>query len=324
MQPRNQLINIIVVGDASTGKNALVRQLKNSQFSEEYIPTIGAEFSNIHLDSKNEQPFTLQIWNTAGEAKYQSHIKMYNTNTNVFMICFDVTNKASFDKVEEYINNKLLESSSKKNSELKLLLVATKTDLDKAQWQVSEEDIKALTTKLSSSVKACDYVLTSAKTGENVVKAFIKSAEMFLNKSLLSPKFMTKNPEKITKPTNEQPSEENLKKNLIEALEAYRERVQNDHDVTNDYTAGFRGPQFFKKFRANNREANYKLADKLINQLNSNVSISEVFNSKNITEQRGGGTVRSDDLKYIIKQAQNNQLVELDRLKKTKLPPPKL
>ena len=58
-------VKIVAIGDSGVGKTSLIQMFEHSRFTENFKPTIGADFSNkeINLDGKI---VTLQIWDTAG------------------------------------------------------------------------------------------------------------------------------------------------------------------------------------------------------------------------------------------------------------------
>jgi len=58
-------VKIVAIGDSGVGKTSLIQQFEHNRFTENFKPTIGADFSNkeISIDGQN---VTLQIWDTAG------------------------------------------------------------------------------------------------------------------------------------------------------------------------------------------------------------------------------------------------------------------
>ena len=58
-------IKVVAVGDSGVGKTSLIQMFEQTKFTDNFKPTIGADFSNkdIEIDGR---PVTLQIWDTAG------------------------------------------------------------------------------------------------------------------------------------------------------------------------------------------------------------------------------------------------------------------
>lgn len=62
-------IKIVIIGDSSVGKTSLIQMFEHTRFTENFKPTIGADFSNKDMVIAG-QPVTLQIWDTAGQERY--------------------------------------------------------------------------------------------------------------------------------------------------------------------------------------------------------------------------------------------------------------
>lgn len=58
-------VKIVAIGDSGVGKTSLIQMFEHARFTDNFKPTIGADFSNkeITIDGKI---VTLQIWDTAG------------------------------------------------------------------------------------------------------------------------------------------------------------------------------------------------------------------------------------------------------------------
>ena len=58
-------IKIVAIGDSSVGKTSLIQMFEHTRFTENFKPTIGADFSNKEIKI-GDRTVTLQIWDTAG------------------------------------------------------------------------------------------------------------------------------------------------------------------------------------------------------------------------------------------------------------------
>ena len=58
-------VKVVAIGDSGVGKTSLIQMFEHTRFTENFKPTIGADFSNkeITIDGKIVM---LQIWDTAG------------------------------------------------------------------------------------------------------------------------------------------------------------------------------------------------------------------------------------------------------------------
>ena len=66
---RKCFIKLVVIGDSGVGKSSLINYFQKGFFSENFKPTIGADFANreIQFDDKT---CVLQIWDTAGQERF--------------------------------------------------------------------------------------------------------------------------------------------------------------------------------------------------------------------------------------------------------------
>jgi Ras-related protein Rab-34 len=67
---------VIVVGDVSVGKTALVNRYCRNLFERDYKSTIGVDFESEIFSILNRS-FTLQIWDTAGQERFKSIASAY-------------------------------------------------------------------------------------------------------------------------------------------------------------------------------------------------------------------------------------------------------
>ena len=153
---------VIIVGNSYVGKTSLVHRYVHDEHSEHLGQTIGAAFYSLikKINGKNVKYF---IWDTAGQEKFRSICKMYYRGSKACLCVCDVTDKKSFDDIEYWVNS-VRESASE---DVKIILLANKTDLDPSIWKITEKDIKEIAKKLD-----IEYLLTSSITGTNITKSF--------------------------------------------------------------------------------------------------------------------------------------------------------
>jgi small GTP-binding protein len=61
----DQMMRLLIIGNSSVGKTCLLRRFAEGNFSENFIPTVGIDFSvkTIKVENKN---IKVQIFDTAG------------------------------------------------------------------------------------------------------------------------------------------------------------------------------------------------------------------------------------------------------------------
>eukprot|EP00730_Choanoeca_flexa_P015435 TRINITY_DN7088_c0_g1_i2.p1 TRINITY_DN7088_c0_g1~~TRINITY_DN7088_c0_g1_i2.p1 ORF type:complete len:151 (+),score=16.78 TRINITY_DN7088_c0_g1_i2:223-675(+) len=89
---------LVCIGDGSAGKTCLLTVFANGEFPDKYVPTVFENYvANLDL---GETKVELALWDTAGQEDY-SHIRPLSyQDAHVFLICFAVDNRDSFDNVE--------------------------------------------------------------------------------------------------------------------------------------------------------------------------------------------------------------------------------
>ena len=197
---------ILILGDVGIGKTSLIRRYISNEFIEDNESTIGLDYQTKKVQVAPGEKIILKLWDTAGSEKYSSIARNYFTNCDGIILCFDNTNKTTFDDLNiwiNYINNyvKILddkepifeEKSDEEEEEdeednknviikwidddkIKPIIVLTGTKSDIGEKQVNMEDIA----KLKEYLK-CEYFETSSKNGDGVDDLFFFLAkELFV------------------------------------------------------------------------------------------------------------------------------------------------
>ena len=158
-EPNELNIKLILIGDSNVGKTTLLYKYIDNENKEDITPTVGLENKVKTTEIKGIKT-KIQIWDTAGQEKFNSLTKNTFTNTDGILIVFDLTNKSSFNNIKNWIEDVKYKSDPK----MKKIIVGNKSDL-KDKRKVSKEDIKSITEKYK-------YIEVSALNGNNVEKAF--------------------------------------------------------------------------------------------------------------------------------------------------------
>ena len=160
------LLKYIIIGDPSVGKSNLLMKFAHNKFTDEYQATIGVEFGAKNI-SFNNQIYRIQIWDTAGQENFRSITRAYYKNSVCAMVVYDITNRDSFEHIQNWIQD--VKDQSPKT--VLIVLVGNKIDLEENR-AVSYDEGSEFATK-----NGLIFEETSAKTGQGIEEIFMKSAK---------------------------------------------------------------------------------------------------------------------------------------------------
>ena len=158
---KRKKFNISILGESYVGKTSLVDILTGFTFNESKIATIGIEHSFLNKKIEGEN-YRFQIFDTAGQEKYQSLSVSTIQIADGYVLVFDVGRKKTLELINDWIKsiNECVEVNQKA-----IILIGNKIDIKNRE--VSEEEGK----KFAQS-KNYKYFETSAKENKGVEKAF--------------------------------------------------------------------------------------------------------------------------------------------------------
>uniref|UniRef100_A0A669R1S5 Ras homolog family member D n=1 Tax=Phasianus colchicus TaxID=9054 RepID=A0A669R1S5_PHACC len=90
-------IKAVVVGDGGCGKTSLLMVFARGDFPKVYVPTVFEKYTaSFRISGK---PAKIHLWDTAGQEDYDRLRPLSYSDTNVVLICFDVTSRSSYDNI---------------------------------------------------------------------------------------------------------------------------------------------------------------------------------------------------------------------------------
>ncbi|XP_076414758.1 ras-related protein Rab-36 isoform X2 [Peromyscus maniculatus bairdii] len=172
-----KLSKVVVVGDLYVGKTSLIHRLCKNVFDRDYKATIGVDFEIERFEIAGI-PYSLQIWDTAGQEKFKCIASAYYRGAQVIITAFDLTDVQTLGHTRQWLEDALRENEA---GSCFIFLVGTKKDLLSG---AACEQAEAEAVHLANEMQA-EYWSVSAKTGENVKAFFSRVAALAFEQSVL-------------------------------------------------------------------------------------------------------------------------------------------
>ncbi|KAG9264909.1 ras-related protein Rac1-like [Astyanax mexicanus] len=167
-------LKCVMVGTGAVGKSCLLFTFTNNAFPQEFIPTVFDSYSSeITVDST---PYTLNLWDTAGQEDYDRLRPLSYPQTDIAIICFSICSPASYEDVRQ----KWIPEVSKYCPNAPLLLVGTKMDEQELKEQKLTPITKQQGETLAQEIGAIKYFECSALQLVGVREVFVEAVRAFL------------------------------------------------------------------------------------------------------------------------------------------------
>ena len=155
-------VKLILLGDTYIGKSSILSMYKDNCFNENISPTIGVDFVKSTI-KKNDNDYSLYIWDTSGQEKFNSIISSYYRNISVILLVFDLSNRKTFVNLNKWLRDIFYYSREK----VIIKLIGNKCDKPKI---ISIHEIKEFC--LDNNIDFSSYLEVSAKNNININKIF--------------------------------------------------------------------------------------------------------------------------------------------------------
>uniref|UniRef100_A0A3B4THU0 Ras-related protein Rab-36 n=2 Tax=Seriola dumerili TaxID=41447 RepID=A0A3B4THU0_SERDU len=174
---RQKMSKVVVVGDLNVGKTCLINRFCKNVFERDYKATIGVDFE-IERFEISGVPFSLQIWDTAGQEKFKCIASAYYRGAQVIITVFDMADIKSLDHTRQWLQEAMRENE---NDSCFIFLVGTKNDLlPTEERQRTERDAIKIATEMHA-----EFWAVSSKTGENIEGFFFRVAALAFERCIL-------------------------------------------------------------------------------------------------------------------------------------------
>jgi Ras-related protein Rab-2A len=200
--PWDYIAKLVCIGDSGCGKSSLTIRLCEGRFSPHHDVTIGVEFgsrivpvgppangappppppppatssSSAPPEKQVQKHMKLSLWDTAGQETYKSVTRSYFRGASGALLVFDLSRRQTFEHATDWLHD--LRQIAE--PDIVVMLVGNKADLVSAGTPESEARREVSREEAEEWVRrngVLEYVETSAKSGENVERAFMRVSE---------------------------------------------------------------------------------------------------------------------------------------------------
>ena len=170
---------VIFVGPPAVGKTTIIKVATGGTWRHEYISTIGFNIFAIRREFP-QHIIELLIYDLGGQERFRTIHKSFYPGAHVTVFCYDVSEPESIEELPSWKEDRDLHIGRPPVYDV---LVGNKIDLE---MKIPPEKGREMCKKLD-----CDeFILTSAKTGENINLLFDKifnSLITYIQKKLSPP-----------------------------------------------------------------------------------------------------------------------------------------
>ena len=104
-------IKIILLGNSMVGKSSIINRLCKKKYNQNITSTVSIEYYN-YLIKINNYVIRMQIWDTAGQEKFDSIVTNYYHSTDYGIFVYSIDDQKSFRRIDDW-----LKEAEEKNTE---------------------------------------------------------------------------------------------------------------------------------------------------------------------------------------------------------------
>ncbi|MFX1417888.1 MAG: Rab family GTPase [Promethearchaeota archaeon] len=167
---------IIMIGPGAVGKSSLIRRFVENEFSFNYKFTIGVEINSKMVEYRKGVFAKLTIWDIGGQDRFKILRRNFYDGTHGALVVFDLSRAQTLPKMKQWVAdmNHILEK------EIPMVVLGNKVDLLSKIGNVTDQvEARSFAEKIGSI-----YIETSAKSGNNVERAFAELVQIIVKNAL--------------------------------------------------------------------------------------------------------------------------------------------
>ena len=170
---RKVCVKIVIVGSPKVGKTNMLLKYLNGQFEKEYVSTVFDNHSTYGL--LEHIFFNIVLWDTSGKKDYDGLRPLTYPGTDALVLCFSMVDRQSFEEIKSKWSDEIYHFLPN----CPILLVGNKYDLLDDEDTLADLKSKGINPvgidegfTLAAQIRAKEFILCSAKSGENVNLVF--------------------------------------------------------------------------------------------------------------------------------------------------------
>ena len=165
---------VIIVGPGAVGKTSLLNRFVHNEFNLKYKLTIGVDFLTKNLEYTPSKFAKLQIWDIGGQERFKFLHRSFYDGALGALLVFDLTRQHTFSSMKIWLS----EMRSIIINNIPKVIIGNKSDLIPEIGPIIDRN----EVEKYAKNEGCLYIETSAKTGENVEKAFLELTNHMVKK----------------------------------------------------------------------------------------------------------------------------------------------
>ena len=168
-----QIRKIVILGPSAVGKTSLLNRYVHNDFDLKYKLTIGVDFLTKVIEYEPSKFVKLHIWDIGAQERFKFLHRSFYDGASGALIVFDLSREQTFSSMKVWLS----EMKSIMKNEIPKVIIGNKFDLIPEIGRV----IESSEAEQYAKTEDCVYIETSAKTGENVEKAFLELTNQMIN-----------------------------------------------------------------------------------------------------------------------------------------------
>ncbi|XP_055047293.2 EF-hand calcium-binding domain-containing protein 4B [Misgurnus anguillicaudatus] len=162
-----RLFKVIMVGNSSVGKTAVLRRFCDGHFHSTTSATVGVDYS-VRTLNLGDSYVALQLWDTAGQERYRSITKQFFRKADGVVVIYDITAVDSFKSVRSW----LASIQEAVGDPIPVMLLGNKSDME------NDREVQTKAAEMLAQETHLLFSECSAYTGANVLEAMIHLARV--------------------------------------------------------------------------------------------------------------------------------------------------